>query len=124
MSTNPNFSGMTKAEIAEWAVEQGADISTSQTKDEMIAAAEKLAQELVREAGDDAEASAEPMVATDVPAPGEGEICVTIIEAGQNPLNLTVNGKRRVLTIGRPVTLPADWRSALDDAGVHYILQE
>lgn len=124
MSTNPNFSGMTKAEIAEWAAEQNADISTSQTKDEMIAAAERLAQELATEASTDAETVTEPMVATDIPAPSEGEICVTIIEAGQNPLNLTVNGKRRVLAIGRPVVIPANWVSALNSAGVQYILQE
>ena len=103
MAENPNFTGMTKAEIAAWATEQGDTISTDITKDEMIVAAEALlAPEPEQEA-----------------APDDGMATITIDRAS-NPQGLTIwlNGKRMAFASGTPINIDADLIPVLRDLRV------
>ncbi|MEQ8394988.1 hypothetical protein [Thalassobaculum sp.] len=103
---NPDFSRMTKSQIADWAADHGGDIPTTLLKDQMIVEAERLLAVAARRTG---------MV----------RVKVTAFHISSGP-TINTNGKVRHFPIGKWVEdVPRIFLPALTEAaGVTFETEE
>jgi hypothetical protein len=112
MRENPNFSAMTKADIADWAEAQGQRLNANaMTKDQMIAEAEAMA------ASTDQALAADPAEKPSQRSAPEGTTRI-IITASQNSHEhpVSLNGRKLVLPVGKPTVVPNAYLPILDQA--------
>lgn len=135
-----DFTSMTKAQIAAWAADLGAEISTKLTKDEMVVAAERLARQghpAAPSDGDPKDRNAKPMAApvlaaapapvTDAAPPKRADtvsVRVTAYHISSGP-TLPVAGGSRRFPIGEWChDVPRAALSALREAGIPFETEE
>lgn len=140
MIENPNFTSMTKANIAAWAKEHlGIDIDTGQTKDAMIVLAETaLADRNAgapppehpapgEQAANTEEAPQEGESAPTSPMPAapdmDGGLMVVVNAHRTSTVPLSVNGRLcATLTVGEPALITPALLSVMNDSGLNYTI--
>jgi hypothetical protein len=128
--SNPDFSRMTKVQIAAWAADLGTVIPTDILKDDMIVQAEALTRQGIPVAApaDDRES---PNAAPAAPAPSAApnasgllRVKVTAFRLSSGP-TVTHNGDTRHFPIGEWVErVPRSFVPALEEGGVEFETEE